>query len=163
MARNIVLIGMPASGKSSVGKVLAKKTGFDFVDTDALIESRENRKISDIFAEEGEPYFRNLEVEVTKELSEKENQIISTGGGLVMNPLNVENLRKNGMLIFLDRDVTHLIPTADRPLGDTTEKMQNLYKERFPVYKKAADRTVKVHGTIEETAEDVWEALNEVE
>lgn len=162
MTKNIVLIGMPASGKSTIGKILAKKTGFEFIDTDALIEARENRKISDIFASDGESYFRNLEVQVSAELAESEKKIISTGGGLPMNEANVENLRKNGVIIFLDRDVNTLVPTSDRPLGDTPQKMQKLYKERFPKYTKAADKTVKVEGTPEQTAESVWEAIYEV-
>ena len=98
--KNIVLIGMPACGKSTIGYWLSKKINYPFVDVDRYLEEKENRIISDIFSNEGEEYFRELETKYLKELSEKEGIIISTGGGAVKNKENIDILKENGIIVF---------------------------------------------------------------
>lgn len=136
---NIVFIGMPSVGKSTLGRIMSKELSMDFVDTDDLIVERENRSISDIFATDGEPYFRKVESEVIKEASMNKNSIIATGGGAILNPNNVEVLKSYGMVYLLDRDIDKLTPTGNRPLSSSRDKLEKLYQERMPIYKAAAD------------------------
>ena len=152
---NIVLIGMPGSGKSAVGRILAEKTGRTLADTDQLIIEKAGKPIPDIFRDHGEPAFRDLESEIIRELSKQGGQIISTGGGAVLRPENVTALRQNGRLFWLDRDPKALVPTDDRPLADTTEKMKQLYRVREPIYRSTADEIIPVTGTPENAAEDI--------
>ena len=149
---NIVLIGMPGSGKSAVGKILAVRTGRPLADTDELIVRKTGKSIPDIFREDGEPAFRDLESAVIRELSRQGGRIISTGGGAVLRPENVASLWQNGRLFWLNRSPDDLTPTDDRPLADTEAKMKRLYLEREPVYRAAADAVIPVTGTPEETA-----------
>ena len=150
---NLVLIGMPGSGKSAVGRILAEKTGRPLADTDQLITEKAGRTIPAIFREDGEPAFRDLETGIIKALSVQGGQIISTGGGAVLRPENVTALRQNGRLLWLDRDPDALVPTDDRPLADTADKMKQLFLAREPVYRAAADETVPVEGTPEDIAD----------
>ena len=152
---NIVLIGMPGSGKSAVGRILAEKTGRSLADTDQLITEKAGKPIPDIFRENGEPAFRDLETEIIRALSKQGGQIISTGGGAVLRPENVTALRQNGRLFWLDRDPKALVPTDDRPLADTAEKMKQLYRVREPVYRAAADEIIPVTGTPEDAADNI--------
>ena len=149
---NIVLIGMPGSGKSVVGRILAEKAGKPLADTDDLIVRKAGKSIPDIFREDGESVFRDLESAVIRELSKQGAQIISTGGGAVLRPENVAALRQNGRLFWLNRSPEDLVPTEDRPLADTQAKMKQLYLEREPVYRAAADEIIPVTGSPEETA-----------
>lgn len=149
---NVVLIGMPGSGKSAVGKILAGRTGWPLADTDQLVTEKAGKPIPDIFREDGEPAFRDLESSVIRDLAKTGGQIISTGGGAVLLPENVTALRQNGRLFWLDRDPGALVPTDDRPLADTEEKMKQLYLAREPVYRAAADEIIPVSGTPEDTA-----------
>ena len=152
---NIVLIGMPGCGKTAAGHELARITGLPFVDTDQLIIENAGRPIPEIFREDGEPAFRDMESSVIRELSLSGGKIISTGGGAVLRPANVTTLKQNGRLFFLDRDPESLVPTDDRPLSDTKAKMKQLYSEREPVYRSAADEIVPVHGTPADTAREI--------
>ena len=149
---NLVLIGMPGSGKSAVGKILTETTGKPLADTDQLIVEKAGKSIPEIFREDGEPAFRDLESEIIRELSLQGGQVISTGGGAVLRPENVTLLRQNGRLFWLDRDPDSLVPTDDRPLADTAAKMKQLYQEREPVYRASADMIIPVFGTPEDTA-----------
>ena len=149
---NIVLIGMPGSGKSAVGQILAVQTGRSLADTDQLIVDKAGKTIPDIFREDGEPAFRDLESSVIRDLSQYGGQVISTGGGAVLRPENVAALRRNGRLFWLDRDPDSLVPTDDRPLADTEEKMKQLYIVRKPVYLAAADEVIPVTGTPEQVS-----------
>jgi len=149
---NLVLIGMPGSGKSAVGKILTETTGKPLADTDQLIVEKAGKSIPEIFQEDGEPAFRDLESEIIRELSLQGGQVISTGGGAVLRPENVTLLRQNGRLFWLDRDPDSLVPTDDRPLADTAAKMKQLYQEREPVYRASADMIIPVFGTPEDTA-----------
>ncbi len=156
---NLVLIGMPGAGKSSVARLLAQKTGREFVDSDEEIVKRAGKSIPAVFAEDGEAAFRALEAEIIRAAALKTGCVIATGGGTVLREENVRRLKQTGRLIFLDRPLSALAPSPDRPLGDTAEKLARLYAERAPLYEAAADLTVPITGTPEEAAEAVLSAL----
>lgn len=158
---NIVLIGMPASGKSSVGRKLAQNTKREYVDSDPLIEERAGMAISDIFAKYGEKHFRDLEAEVIKDISQKSGMIISTGGGAVLREENVYNLKMNGRIYFIDRPLQYLMPTGDRPLANSREKIIELYNKRYPIYKERCDVRIDVQGNIEWTAREILKKSKE--
>ena len=138
---NIVLTGMPGSGKSTVGKLLAPD-GYTFTDTDAEIEKRCGCTIKELIAQKGESYFRDIETEVIRDLSDRSCMIISTGGGAILREQNVRCLQRNGKLFFLDAALTRIRATDDRPLSDTEDKLIALYNQRIPLYRATADVTV---------------------
>ena len=152
---NIVLIGMPGAGKTTVGRILAQKTGKVFVDTDEEIVKLAGKTIPAIFAELGEAGFRDLEVGVVRDLAGQTGRVIAAGGGTVLREENVRRLRQSGRLMFLDRPLEMLEPSSERPLGDTAEKLRRLYAERYPVYRAAADEIVPVNDTPEAVAEQI--------
>ena len=149
---NLVLIGMPGSGKTSVGRRAAELLNRPFIDLDEVISNRAGKPIPDIFSQDGEAVFRRIESGIVREISSQNGLVIATGGGCVLCHENVENLRMNGRLIFLDRPLGELVPTADRPLADSRRKMEYLYKARHKIYQAAADATVPVTGDIGHTA-----------
>ena len=153
--RNIVLIGMPASGKSTVGAILAKIYGRRLVDTDALIVEKAGKSIPEIFAEDGETAFRELECEVIREASAMTGVIVATGGGAVLRPENMRELRKNGNIYFLDRPLKNLIPTEERPLSSTREAIEKRYSERYDIYCLSADERIDASGDAESVAEAI--------
>ena len=157
--RNVFLIGMPSSGKSSVGKKLAELTGKNFADTDTMLTDRFGRTISDFISENGEKPFRDEESAVIGQAAEKRGYIIATGGGAVLREENVRAMKKNGTVVFLDRAPDLLTATKDRPLSSTREALEKLYEERYPIYKKAADMTVPSDRSVVEVAEDVRKEL----
>ena len=138
---NVVLTGMPGSGKSTVGKCLNIE-GFEFVDTDEEIEKRCGCSIKELIQEKGEAHFRALETEVIREVSSMNCRIISTGGGAVLKEENVRALKRNGKLYFLNADLSRLKATDSRPLSDTQEKLARLYTERMSLYTGTADVVV---------------------
>ena len=152
---NIVLIGMPASGKSTVGKILSKDLKKDFFDTDNLIVKKAGCEITDIFKDKGETYFRDLESEVIKEVSLKKNVVIATGGGAILRKENVEALKAYGRLYFIDRALENLLPTDDRPLANDTEKIKKLYETRLPIYREVADVVVECDNVLEHKVEKI--------
>lgn len=153
---NLVLVGMPASGKSTVGKRLAEVLDRRFYDMDTCIETRAGRRISEIFATDGEGVFRDLETQVLKEeLAQRNGLVIATGGGAILRDENVEALRQNGRLYFLDRPLSDLLPTSDRPLASSVEAIEQRYKERYHRYCAVADRRIDVRGTPEDVAETI--------
>lgn len=158
---NIVLIGMPAVGKSTLGRRLHKELGKELVDTDSEIVSRENREISDIFANEGEKYFRDVESEVVRDCSFKKGVIIATGGGAILREENVRVLKSFGKLFLLKRPLESLIPTGNRPLASDVNKIKKLYEERMPIYEKVADVIIDGGNGVEREVEDVMRYLNE--
>ena len=135
---NIVLTGMPGSGKSTVGRLLASES-VAFVDTDAEIEKRCGCTIREYIRENGEEAFRDLESAVIRDISREGGQVIATGGGAILRQENVRMLRQNGRICYLDAPLSRLIPTDDRPLSDTRDKLTALYTERLERYKKTAD------------------------
>lgn len=152
---NLVLIGMPGSGKTAVGHILAEKTGLPFCDSDQLIVEKAGKPITEIFRDSGEQVFRDLESEVIRDLSLRGGTVVSTGGGAVLRPENVTALKQNGRLFWLDRNPDALIPTDNRPLADTADKIKRLYAERQPIYKSAADEIIPVIGAPLQVAETI--------
>ena len=152
--RNIVLSGMPGSGKSTVGKLTADQTGREFIDTDALIVDRTG-EITAIFAEHGEQYFRDLETEVIRELAPLNGKVISLGGGAILRDENIDALRHNGEIFFIDRSPEYLIPTDDRPLADEKEKIERLYHERIDRYMATADYIIDGDCDPEDVADSI--------
>lgn len=150
--RNLVLIGMPGSGKTSAGRKAAALLSRPLVDLDEVITARAGKPIPAIFSQDGEAVFRRIEGDVVREVALQNGLVIATGGGCVLHVENVENLRMNGRLIFLDRPLCDLVPTADRPLADSMKKMEWLYKARRKVYQTVTDVTVPVTGDIDDTA-----------
>ncbi len=138
---NIVLTGMPGSGKSTVGKRI-NMDGYTFIDTDAEIEKRCGCTIKELISSKGEVYFRDLESEVIRDVSAESCRIISTGGGAILREENVRCLKRNGKLFFLNADIGRLQATDDRPLSDTYEKLAKLYNERMDIYRTTADVVV---------------------
>ena len=147
---NLVLIGMSGGGKTVLGKLAAKKLGKTFVDTDKEIVKRIGMPIADFFAKEGEPAFRKIETEVLHDFSSQNNLVISTGGGIVKNPLNVEYLKRNGRIVWLKRDADLLQSGNGRPLAPDKAATLKLYKERLPLYTAAAEAIAENNGTAEE-------------
>ena len=153
---NIVLIGMPSCGKTTVGRIVAERTGRELYDLDEEIVKSEKRTIPEIFSESGEKIFRDIESRVLDEkLSALSGAVIATGGGAVLRGENVSRLKKNGRLYFLDRPIELLIPTPDRPTALTREAIEKRYAERLPIYKGAADERVISLGTAEDAARAV--------
>ena len=156
---NIVLIGMPGSGKTYYGEMLSKQLRRELVDTDDVIVAEEGMPVREIFEKKGEEYFRNLESSVIKRVSESGGKIISTGGGAVLREENADALSSNGRIIFLNRNPKELVPTSDRPLADNADKMKELYEKRLPIYKAAADAIIDVEGWDERIADKIWGAM----
>ena len=135
---NIVLTGMPGSGKSTVGQLI-NLDGFEFIDTDTEIEKRCGCSIKELITTKGEQHFRNLETEVIRDVSAVSSCIISTGGGAILREENVRALKRNGKLFFMDAEPSRLSTTEDRPLSDTEDKLARLYNERINIYRSTAD------------------------
>ena len=146
--QNIVLIGMPSSGKSTVGKSVAKALGRPFFDSDKLIVERAGKSIPEIFLAEGEAHLRKLEQEVIGELSKKSGVVIATGGGVILRQENIDALKQNGVLFFLDRNIELLTPTKSRPLSQDKEALKKRYTERLPLYRSAADCILPANGCV---------------
>lgn len=161
--KNIVLIGMMGCGKSTIGALLAQKQGLTLVDTDALIEEREGRSIPEIFATDGEDYFRELELCVSEELARQQDLIIACGGGLPMNPACIGPLKKSGIVVWLRRDPGESYDTMDaagRPLAQQgREAFLARFAQREGIYREWADVLIEDFSSPETTAKAVWEAL----
>ena len=143
---NTVLIGMPASGKSTVGRLLSEKLSRELIDTDTLISERADMSIPEIFKTFGEERFRELETQVIREVSARTGVIIATGGGAVLRRENVDALRENGRIFFLDRSPELLVATSDRPLSSTKEAIAQRYRERYPIYTASCDERIDADG-----------------
>ncbi len=160
---NIVLTGFMCTGKTSVGKLLAEKLNYQFVDTDDLIEARVGMKISQIFANYGEPYFRDVESEVVKEVAQKDNLVISTGGGVVLRKTNMDELRKNGIIINLTakpqtifnrlKSQPGIRPLLNKP--DPLKEIINLLSQREEYYKNCDLRIETDNISVEEVVEQI--------
>ena len=160
MKKNIVLIGLMGSGKTTLGKCIAEKSGMEFVDTDELIIQKAGKPISKIFEDEGELIFRDLESEAVKEASEKEGAVISTGGGAVLREENIENLQKTGVLFYLQASPETLYERVkdddSRPLlrgDDPVNILRRILSARSPYYGQA-DFTVNTEALSPEQASD---------
>lgn len=157
--QNIVLCGMPSCGKSTIGKMLAEKTGREFIDTDEIIESRIKVPIAAYFTVYGEQSFRNIESEVIRELSLKSGLVTATGGGAVLRTENVRNLKLNGKLFFIDRALELLTATCDRPLSADRAMLTRLYSERYDIYNTCCDVRIENNGGVSEASGIIQELL----
>lgn len=157
--QSIVLIGMPSSGKTTVGRILAEKCGKQLADTDEYIVRRIGMPISDFFAKHGEAEFRKIEKETVAELSATGGRIIATGGGAVLDAENVRALKQNGVLVFLDRRPENLIATDDRPLASRRSALEKLYAERYDIYCAAAELHIDANTTPEAEADAILKEL----
>lgn len=149
---NIVLTGMPGSGKTSVGKLLAQKLGRLFYDVDEQIIATTGQTPAQIITTQGEAAFRDIETEMIRKLALENSAVIATGGGAVLRPENMEMLRQNGKIFFLDRPVEQLVPTDDRPLSSSKEAILRRYNERYNLYISTADAVIPNTETPETAA-----------
>lgn len=146
--KNIYIVGFMASGKSSVGRELAKKKNWQFIDLDQLIELREKRAIADIFANNGEPYFRRIEKEALRDVAKEKKFVVACGGGIVIDSENIETMKETGTIICLTADPEVILKRTSgyghRPLlnvRDPRKQIEFLLKLRSPYYAKA-DKTI---------------------
>ena len=154
---NIVLIGMPGCGKTTVGKTLANRLGKTFVDADEELEKMAGKSIPEIFAEDGEEVFRAWETKVLEELGKKSSLILSTGGGCVTRERNYPLIHQNGTIFWLKRDLDKL-PTDGRPLSQTG-RLAAMYEIRRPLYAAFADVAIDNDGPLEDTLTQIMEEL----
>ena len=147
MKTSIALIGFMGTGKTAVGKALAERLDKEFVELDSLIEQKASKTIPEIFQQDGETAFRELEIEVTREVAERKNTVIACGGGVVLNEINIERLRKGCVLVYLTASPRVILKRTlsnenERPLLEVSNKaqrIQELLRFRKPFYERAAD------------------------
>ncbi|MFR6609215.1 MAG: shikimate kinase [[Clostridium] innocuum] len=156
---NIVLIGMPSAGKTTIGKMLENRMQKEFIDLDDIIIEKAGKSIPEIFEESGEAGFRAIETEAAIEVSKLNNKIIATGGGTIKHKVNMDYLRQNGITIFIDRDVDKLISSdPNRPLSKSTDALEKMHAERLPLYQKYAAYVAVNNSDIESTVTEIEEA-----
>ncbi len=164
---NIYLIGMMGSGKSTVGKILSKKMDIPFLDLDHYIEVKNNKSITDIFKENGEPHFRELETEALFHI-EKSNVLVACGGGIILDKENRQKLQSTGKVVFLQASISQLAErlqaVIDRPLlqeKGVEEELDKIWNERNKFYLGTAHITVNTdRQTPEEISEDIIKLIN---
>ena len=156
---NIVLIGMPGCGKTTVGRIISEKLSKKFVDSDTEIEQKFQKKIPQIFTENGEEFFRKNEAEIINKIGKNLDCVIATGGGAVLKKENRDALKQNGTVVYLKRDLSELALNG-RPLSNGENAVEKLYRERKGIYESFADFTVEVKGGAEATAERVIECVS---
>lgn len=164
MSRNIILMGFMGTGKSATGRLVAKRLDRQLIDMDAEIERRERRKIEDIFSTDGEPYFRKVEREVVKELCERKNLVVAAGGGVVVNPENVHDFSRTGVVICLSATpsviLERVVAETHRPLiegGTKARKISDLLELRKPLYDAIPNQIDTTRLSPELTADRVIE------
>ena len=160
---NIVLIGMPSAGKTTIGKMLEERMQKEFIDLDDVIIEKAGKSIPEIFEESGEAGFRAIETEAAIEVSKLNNKIIATGGGTIKHKVNMDYLRQNGITIFIDRDVDKLISSdPNRPLSKSSDALQKMHAERLPLYQKYAAYVAVNNSDIESTVKEIEEAYHSI-
>lgn len=159
---NLVLIGMPSCGKTSLGKACAKLLGKRFVDMDDVLVERIGGPISSILSPGNETPFRNLESAVAAELGKENGQVIATGGGAVLRAQNVRALRQNGVVVYIDRPLGQLAVGGARPLSQSAEALAAMHAARAPLYAAACDARVENDGPFESVAEAIKERFYEI-
>lgn len=166
MKKNIALVGFMGAGKTVVGKALARHLGMIFVDSDETIVERERRSINDIFAKDGEPYFRKVEKEVIKEISQRDGLVIACGGGAVLDKDNMLNLQRNGVVIYLQTSADVIFERTKnydhRPLlnvENPKKQIEDILKTRAPFYSQAEYTIDTSKLTIDEVVNKILEIL----
>lgn len=164
---NIILCGFMGSGKSTVGRLLAKKTGLLLIDTDKFIEQEAGTTIAEIFRVSGETYFRDLEHQVVASLSQTTGKLISVGGGTLLDKRNVDILKKSGKIVLLDASLPKIM---NRLEGDTTRPLLNqpnrnetitrLFSARMPTYRAAADFTIDADASLDDVCEEIMKTFD---
>ena len=157
---SIILTGMPGSGKTTVGRLLAQQLGRTFYDSDDEITARTGRTPNEIIRADGEAAFRDIERDVIAALSLQPGCVIATGGGAVLREENIRHLRANGRICFLDRKPDDIMPTDDRPLSSDRAALKQRYEERYPIYIATADAVIPVTGTPEAVAGAIRKELS---
>lgn len=155
--RNVVLIGMPGSGKTTIASKLDK----NYIDTDIEINNKYKISPCDMIKEYGEKYFRDKESEVIKNFSGVCSKVIATGGGAVLKEENVKELKRNGILIYIDVPLEKLKPTDDRPLSSSQSMLEKMYFERNEIYKSVSDLRIESNYNADDTTKKIKEALND--
>lgn len=155
--QNIVLVGMPGSGKSTIGKILAQDLNMNFIDSDEEIVKKTGKSIPEIFAEVGESGFRKIESEVISEIAKLSHTVIATGGGAVLNENNTRLLSYNGRIYFIDRSLSSIEATSDRPLSSSRADLEKRYNERYDIYCTCANVHLKCSDDALENAEKIKE------
>ncbi len=161
LKRNIVLIGMPTSGKSTLAKMLSEQTHRDVIEMDDEIEKRLGTSIKECFASKGETYFRQVEQETAEALQNTEHCILSCGGGVIKNEDTMRALSQNGIVIWIQRNLHALFATDSRPLTGDETYMKKLYEERKDLYQKYSDAVVVNDGSLEEAVEKIKKVAGE--
>ncbi|MDU2110857.1 MAG: shikimate kinase, partial [Peptoniphilus lacydonensis] len=159
---NIILIGMPSSGKTTMGRLLSKKLNREFFDTDNLIEEEENLSVSEIFENKGEKYFRDLETKILEEVSKKNGIVIATGGGTPIKEVNRDMILQNSIVIYLNRNIEKL-ETFGRPLSKNLKTLEKMYDKRNPIYSDLSDIKINVIEDKEKTLELILEEFEKYE
>ena len=155
---NIVLIGMPSAGKSTIGKLICKEIGKTFVDTDENIALLSGKTPEQIITTDGEDCFREIEKEVVLNCSKLSGAVIATGGGVVLKAENIKRLKKNGYIFYIERGVDKLIDD-NRPLSKNGA-ISRLFKERAPIYESVCDKKVSNNGKIESVVKEILQSEN---
>ena len=153
---NIVLVGMPGSGKTRIARSLAQNLGWPMLDTDEMIIQRTGRSPSDIIINDGEPAFRDIEMEIIEDTALTANCIISTGGGCITRSENYYPLHRNSLVVWIRRDLA-LLSTEDRPLSQTAD-ISFMYQKRYPMYEYFSDMIVENNGSIEDAVNEIVRA-----
>jgi shikimate dehydrogenase len=155
---NIVLTGMPGSGKSTIGAMLAKALGRECCDTDAEIVKKTGMSIPEIFEKCGNDGFRKIEAETVAELSNRlQGAVIATGGGVILRDDNVRALKRTGRIYFLNRKLENILPTDDRPLSRDRAALEARFRERYPRYLSTCDREIVMDEIPEHTVKAITE------
>jgi shikimate kinase len=153
---------MPGSGKTTIGKLISDKINMKLFSIDDYIQNKEGKTINDIF-KFGEDYFRKLESKAVEDISKETGLIIDTGGGVIKNPRNIENLKKNGFIVFINRPIDHILSDIDvlsRPLlKDGKEKLYDLFKERYNIYKNSCDYELMNDSDLEVVLDRLTKAI----
>ena len=158
---NISLIGMPSSGKTTISLELKALLNKEVIDTDSLIEKEINMPISSFLTKDNEKEFRNIESSVIEKISKQNNLIISTGGGVIKRQENIDYLRRNSIIIFIDRDLELLQATSSRPLSNNKNDLQKLYNERYNIYVSSCDYIVKNNNELKSTINEILGVYDE--
>lgn len=172
MKTNIALIGFMGTGKTAVGKLLAEKLGKGFIEMDALIEKKAGKSIPEIFRQDGEIRFRELEIEVTRKIAPRKNSVIACGGGIVLNRINIDRLKRTCAIVCLKASPAVILKRTSgdkegRPLLAVTERpkqIKELMKFRKPFYERSADIVINTSRmSVTAVAENIIEALKDYE